>query len=274
MVLLTDEDVFERYRRRYGQESHGAIRIGDALNLLEFLENLPPSITHVAFDPTESATGRAYCPRSITSGRRRRGGSPGPLDVLGGRPVKSAARAPERRPRGERQVGNKQLEWLKGAAPQQKAFVRMVVGWQRAVVGLNATVELFNAEFFRRSDNPMKLISAKLMVVAALQEIRDLLNKWQGELRKLNAANPDTDRLRGEKRAVLERIDQFRDVRNLVYHFADPIASEIADPDELAALYEAIDAHDLSDLNEMLRALIDIGERMKLDAMTAIDKAK
>lgn len=171
-------------------------------------------------------------------------------------------------------MSNKQLEWLKGAEPKEKVFVRMVVGWQRAVVGLNATVELFNAEFFRRSDNPMKLISAKLMVVAALQEIRDLLNKWQGELRKHNAANPETDRLRGEKRAILERIDKFRDVRNLVYHFADPIASEIADPDELAALYVAIDAHDLSGLNEMLRSLIDIGERMKMDAMNAISSAR
>lgn len=171
-------------------------------------------------------------------------------------------------------MSNKQLEWLKGAGPKEKVFVRMVVGWQRAVVGLNSTVELFNTEYFRRSDNPMKLISAKLMIVAALQEIRDLLDKWQGELRKHNAANPDSDKLRGEKRSTLKRIDGFRDVRNLVYHFADPITSEVADPDELAALYEAIDAFDLSNLNEMLRALIDIGERMKLDAMNAIASAK
>ena len=171
-------------------------------------------------------------------------------------------------------MGNKQIEWLKGAGPKEKPFVRMVIGWQRAVVGLNASVELFNAEFFRHSDNPMKLVSAKLMVVAALQEVRDMLNKWQGELRKLGAANLDTDRFRGEKRAVLERIDGFREVRNLVYHFADPITSQIADPDDLAALYEDIDAQDLNGLNEMLRTLIEIGERMKLDAMTAIGSTK
>jgi hypothetical protein len=171
-------------------------------------------------------------------------------------------------------MSNKQVEWLRAADSKEKPFVRMVVGWQRVVVGLNATVELFNAEFFRRSDHPMKLISAKLTVVAALQEIRDLLNKWQGELRKHNVANHDTDRLRGERRAILDRIDGFREVRNLVYHFADPIASEISNPDELVNLYEAIDAHDLNELNEMLRSLIEIGERMKADAMSAIDRAK
>jgi hypothetical protein len=171
-------------------------------------------------------------------------------------------------------MGNSQVEWLKTAAPEQKPLVRMVVGWQRVVVGLSAMVELFNTEFFRRCDNPMKLISAKLMVVAALKEIRGLLDKWQGELRRLNVTNPDTDRLRREKRVVLAKIDQFRDVRNLVYHFADPIASEIADPDDLAALYEAIDANDLDSLNEMYRTLVEIGERMKTDAIVAIDKVR
>src|SRR5438045_1732328 len=89
------------------------------------------------------------------------------------------------------------------------------------------------------SDTKPSCPVASITVVAALQEIRGLLNKWQGELRKHNAASPETDRLRGEKRAVLERIDGFREVRNLVYHFADPITSEIAEPDDLAALYEA-----------------------------------
>jgi hypothetical protein len=171
---------------------------------------------------------------------------------------------------------NTQLDWLERADPTVKPLVRMVVGWQRVVFGLMALVELFNAEFFRRSDNPMKLISAKLMVVAALQEIRDLLNKWQGELRKHGATSPETDTLRREKRAVLEGIDGFRDVRNLVYHFSDPVPYKEGRPDadELAALYKAIDAHDPSDLNEMLRALIDIGERMKMDAMNAATAAK
>lgn len=167
---------------------------------------------------------------------------------------------------------NKQLEWLKGASASEKPFVRMVVGWQRVVAGLNATVELFNTEFFRRSDNPMKLISAKMAVVAALQEVRDLLNKWQGELRKQNAANPATDAFRGSVRSTLERIDQFRDVRKLVYHFADPVSSEVQDPNELIRLYEDIDGFGLDDLNGMLRTLIDVGEKMKLDSMHAIEK--
>jgi hypothetical protein len=172
---------------------------------------------------------------------------------------------------------NTQLEWLKGANPDEKPLVRMVVGWQRVVVGLNATVESFNSEFFRRSDNPMKLISAKLMVVAALQEIRDLLNKWQGNLRKQNAASLETDRYRGEVRATLDQIDQFRDVRILVYHFTDPLMPKREadlDPDELVRLYEEIDAYDLEGLNKMLRTLIEVGERMKLDALNAIEKLR
>jgi hypothetical protein len=155
---------------------------------------------------------------------------------------------------------NMQFDWLKCADPKVKPFVRMVVGWQRVVVGLMALVELFNAEFFQRSDNPMKMISAKLMGVAALQEIRDLLDRWQRELRRLGVASPEADRLRSEKRAVLMRIDGFRQVRNLVFHFSDPVPYKgKPDDDELVAQYEDIESHDLNDLNEMFRALIDIG---------------
>src|SRR5262245_59830474 len=101
------------------------------------------------------------------------------------------------------------------------------------------------------------LISAKMAVVAALQEVRDLLNKWQGELRKQNTANPATAAFRGSVGATLERIDQCRDVRNLVYHFADPVSSQVQDPDELIRLYKDIDGFNLDDLNGMLRTLID-----------------
>ena len=171
-------------------------------------------------------------------------------------------------------MNNVQVDWLKTARPDEKPFVRMVVGWQRVVVGLNATAEAFNTESFRKSDNPMKLISAKLIIVAALQEVRDLLNKWQGELRKNNATNSATDAFRGSVRSTLGRIDQFRDVRNLVYHWADPLTSQVPNPDDLAKLYEDIDAFDLEDLNTMLRTLIEVGEHMRQDAMQAIDRLK
>ena len=167
-----------------------------------------------------------------------------------------------------------QVDWLKTARPDEKPFVRMVVGWQRVVVGLNAMVEAFNTEHFRKSENPMKLISAKLMIVAALQEVRDLLNKWQGELRKKSATNSATDALRGSVRSTLDRIDQFRVVRNLVYHSADPLTSQVPNADDPAKLYEDIDAFDLEDLNTMLRTLIKVGEHMRKGALQAIDRLK
>ena len=75
-------------------------------------------------------------------------------------------------------------------------------------------------------------------------------------------------------RSTLGQIDHFRDVRNLVYHWADPVASQIPDPNDLVELYEHIDAFDLEDLNTMLRTLMEVGEHMRQDAMQAIDRLK
>jgi hypothetical protein len=168
---------------------------------------------------------------------------------------------------------NTQIEWLSAGSEAEKDFRCMVVGWQTVVQTLNATVLRFNSEFFEMSADPhqeMKLIAAKAMVVASLREIKLMLEKWQNRLYHRSALSEATKTLKKSLNPTLLTIDELKEVRNLAFHFGDPIQ----EPDVLLGLYEEIDAYDIEELNKMLRALIDLGFRMRQDALEAQARAR
>ena len=52
VVLLTDEDLVERYHRERGLAKHLPVILSGAGSLARFLRQLPPAVTHVTFDPS------------------------------------------------------------------------------------------------------------------------------------------------------------------------------------------------------------------------------
>ena len=51
VVLLTDEDLVERYHEDKGLERHLPVVLADAGSLARLLRKLPRGVTHVTFDP-------------------------------------------------------------------------------------------------------------------------------------------------------------------------------------------------------------------------------
>src|SRR5688500_1926492 len=49
VVLLTDEDLVERFHRDRGLAKHLPVVVADAGSLARFLRKLPPAVTHVTF---------------------------------------------------------------------------------------------------------------------------------------------------------------------------------------------------------------------------------
>jgi hypothetical protein len=166
-----------------------------------------------------------------------------------------------------------ELRWLKEAATDAKLYVGMVVGWQTVIETINATVTRFNAKLLERMDDrqhALKVIAAKQSIIAALRELRRSLEKWHAKLAQLGALSDESKALWKKLHSTLERIDQFKDLRNCAFQFGD----FLEDPNDLAVLYEGIKAHDITELNKMLHALHDFGLRLRADAMVAIEKLK
>jgi hypothetical protein len=53
VVLLTDEDLVERYSRDRELAKHLTVVLADVGSLARFLRRLPPDVTHVTFDPSD-----------------------------------------------------------------------------------------------------------------------------------------------------------------------------------------------------------------------------
>ncbi len=168
-------------------------------------------------------------------------------------------------------MANIQLEWLKAATGDVKILRAMAVGWQTVLETLNSTVMRFNGHYFAKTDDPhheMNVIAAKQIVIASLRELRLRLDKWHNKLKVMGALSQPTIDFRKEVLPVLDRIHQFKDVRNCAFHFGDPLEP----PDDLVAMYEYVKSFDLDDLNEMLRALSQFGLKMQQDALLAAER--
>ena len=53
VVLLTDDDLVERYQRGHGLEDHHPMILADVGSLNRFLRKQPHAVTHVTFDPSK-----------------------------------------------------------------------------------------------------------------------------------------------------------------------------------------------------------------------------
>jgi hypothetical protein len=54
LVVLTDDDLLDRFRRNDAGAVGPVVRCDSAPQLLLYLDSLPEWVTHVAFDPTET----------------------------------------------------------------------------------------------------------------------------------------------------------------------------------------------------------------------------
>lgn len=168
-------------------------------------------------------------------------------------------------------MANNQLQWVKEATGDVKVLRTMVVGSQTVLETLNSTVLRFNNHYFTRTNDPhheMKVIAAKQIMIASLRELRLMLDLWNGKLRDMGALSQTIIDLRRQHRQTLDRIHQFKDVRNCAFHFGDPLET----PDKLVELYEYVQGFDLDDLNAMLRALYDLVLQMRQEAALAAER--
>lgn len=163
-----------------------------------------------------------------------------------------------------------QIEWIEQASEPQKTYRRMVVGWQSVLATLNATVLAFNSEYFKRESGPhqgMKEIAIKKLVLGSLREIKPRLDDWYREMDQLGAVSSDTAAEKTRVRNVVARVEKFDDVRNLAFHYGDPIEPT----DSLLLLYKEIETWDIEFLNRILRDLVSLGEKLKADALAHCD---
>jgi hypothetical protein len=166
---------------------------------------------------------------------------------------------------------NIQLNWLKTAAAAEKPYVAMVVGWQTVRETLNSTVMRFNSKFFDPTNDPhhqMKIIAAKQSVVASLKELLVSIGRWRDKLGSAQQLSDESKQLWKQLHPTLDKIKQFRDIRNCAFHFGD----YLEEPDTLESMYDEINMYNLDSTNEMLRALYSMGQQLEADAMAAITK--
>ena len=159
---------------------------------------------------------------------------------------------------------NIEIEWIKNAKEENREFRAMIVGWQNVSYTVNTFVQKFNEEYFsEKKKNPhsvMNEIAAKKMVIAALFEAFNCVEKWFGNLRKNKLVSKELIEQKRKINKTIHQIEKYSHIRNDVgFHFNDPTKS----PSELIALYEEIDSVDLEKLNSILKGIMIFGENIK-----------
>ncbi|MBO0700344.1 MAG: phage tail sheath family protein, partial [Zavarzinella sp.] len=92
--------------------------------------------------------------------------------------------------------------------------------------------------------------------------------RWHNKLWEKQAPSRKTIKYRKSICQTLERLHQFKEVRDSAFHFGDPLK----DPDSLIEMYERMRDLRLGDPNQVLRALTEWGERLSHDALAGESK--
>jgi hypothetical protein len=109
----------------------------------------------------------------------------------------------------------------------------------------------------------MKEIAIKKLIIGALREIKPRLYYWYRELETRGALSAATAEEKKRVKYVAAQVEQFDDVRNLAFHYGDPVEPT----DSLLRLYQDVEQRDMEFLNRVLRDLVSLGERLKADAL-------
>jgi len=164
-----------------------------------------------------------------------------------------------------KKMSHPQIDWIKESNGSKKIFRAMVVGWQNATYAINSLVDQFNNQYLdeenRRKDSHygMKEIAIKKQIVAALHQLKPCLDHWCTALIKDDKLSEELRNAKANIREELKKVEKFKDIRNMTFHFGDPLE----DPDTLVGIYEDIDRLSLAELNEILKAVISFGNSLK-----------
>lgn len=109
----------------------------------------------------------------------------------------------------------------------------------------------------------MREIAAKRLVMASLCELRPKLGQWSNKLYQLGAISTESIAAKERAMSLSKAVEQFAENRNLAFHFSDMVEPS----DNLIRSYEETDKWSLEELNQMLEALIALGEQLKIDAL-------
>ncbi len=161
---------------------------------------------------------------------------------------------------------NSQVNWIiRSKSAKIKKYRTMVVGWQNVTYTINALIEKFNQEFFKKMNHKsdhyqMHEIAIKKLIIASLFELRTCINNWY---RALQAENLLTEKIKKDKvsnRQIINRINKYRDIRNSIsFHFGDPNLN----PRKLIELYKKVDEFSFNELNLIWKSSLKLGESLK-----------
>jgi hypothetical protein len=161
------------------------------------------------------------------------------------------------------------IDWIKEADEPIRTYRKMVIGWQNSVTALNSTVVSFNAEYLKQEQEKhkgtnqlMREIAIKKLVIASLFELKPQLDKWYNTLDEVGLLSDQTKQTKKDVRHVIGQIAKYDGIRNAAFHYGDVNEKS----DELIQLYEDIQKLDLSFLNRILTDLIKLGYQLRDDA--------
>lgn len=165
-------------------------------------------------------------------------------------------------------MSNTGIDWIEEASDPERMYRRMVIGWQTILRSLNATVLAFNGQYLKdesgkENHQEMREIAVKKLVIGSLREIKPQLDAWYNKLESHCALSDKTKNEKIRVRQVVKQVEKFHDIRNNAFHYGDPNA----DTDELLQLYKDISNTNINLLNQVLRALVSLGEHLKIDAL-------
>jgi hypothetical protein len=163
-----------------------------------------------------------------------------------------------------------QIDWIKTAAGDTKKYRAMVIGWQNSVSALNTQIAAYNREVLKteahKNKNPhhgMGEIAIKKHIIASLRELKLRLDDWKNLLQKLGFDMTAIEAKRREFRYVLPQAEKLKEVRNTAFHYGDFLHT----PDELIATYSEVEKWDDAKLNQIWRALEQLGDAMKREVL-------
>lgn len=157
-----------------------------------------------------------------------------------------------------------QLDWINRHTGDDRQIVGSAVAWQFISRTLNELVKHFNTITFGEDDGFRRDREAQLkkLIIGMVYELDDCLDTWAKLLRERDWLDATITDLKKAFKQNCRKVglDQIRRIRDRV---AFHLAESLQDPDEIVALYTAIDGIRLESLREIVTSAQVCGYAMR-----------
>ena len=150
--------------------------------------------------------------------------------------------------------------WIAGAVDAARKHRAMIVAWDTFQYTIIQQMSVLDGmpppdspEY--KPTTPCAILAAKRQLLASLVEAPTKLGNWINDLHKTGFDCSKINQVRKDVRPTLDKVDRWRDIRNLAAHHLDFTLP----PDEMIVLYEAIDRVSVGEINEVWNAVLRLG---------------